>query len=237
MFDLKKLISIVAFVLLFAAAPVAAVVCIAPEGPPGTTELVPGGCGYLGLDPFVIQDGFPGGTDIQIDVEIVSLNLVSSAPGGGLGGEAEDWTAGIELTMSGTGTLSGFNRFITVPLIVQTHSGPRTPGDAVQVFPTDMFSLEGDIFGDPDFDFLRIEAGPAFGLPSPGAMTLTDLGGGNWNIDSFFDVAYRIDFQGAPGSVLDGFGGPTEGSAGIQMGEPQQVPTNTAWGRRRILQI
>ena len=58
--------------------------------------------------------------------------------------------------------------------------------------------------GDPDFDLLRITAGNGFGLPSPGHTTLTQQPGGNWNVDSFFDITYRIDFVGAPGGSLAG---------------------------------
>ena len=63
-------------------------------------------------------------------------------------------------------------------------------------------------------------AGSAFGLPSSGETTLTDLGGGNWNVDSFFDVVYEIEFVGAPGSALEGFGGITTRNLRMQAGEP-----------------
>jgi hypothetical protein len=46
-------------------------------------------------------------------------------------------------------------------------------------------------------------------MPSPGQTTLTDLGGGNWFVDSFFDINYRIDFVGAPGGALAGMSGST----------------------------
>ncbi len=62
----------------------------------------------------------------------------------------------------------------------------------------------GRLLGDPDFDLLRITAGGDFGMPSPGHTTLTDLGGGNWNVDSFFDITYRIDFVGQPRRPLLG---------------------------------
>ena len=45
----------------------------------------------------------------------------------------------------------------------------------------------------------------------PGETTLTRLGppGSDFQVDSFFDIAYTIDFQGCPGSVLEGMGGRT----------------------------
>ena len=74
----------------------------------------------------------------------------------------------------------------------------RSPGDAEQAFDTDLFRLEGTLMGDPDFDLLRIVAGTDYGLPSPGHTTLTRLGppGNDFMVDSFFDVTYRIEFQG-----------------------------------------
>ena len=71
----------------------------------------------------------------------------------------------------------------------------------------DIFSLQGAIFGDPDFDLIQIRAGTNFGLPSPGATTLTELPGGDFQVDSFFDVFYEIEFVGEPGSDLEGFAG------------------------------
>ena len=57
--------------------------------------------------------------------------------------------------------------------------------------------------GDPDFDLLRISAGSAFGLPSPGHTTLTQRPTG-WAVDSFFDITYRIDFVGRTGGRVGG---------------------------------
>lgn len=54
--------------------------------------------------------------------------------------------------------------------------------------------------------------------PSTGHTTLTALGGNNWNVDSFFDVVYEIDFQGCPGSILKGFAGTTQGQLRMQTG-------------------
>jgi type VI protein secretion system component Hcp len=78
--------------------------------------------------------------------------------------------------------------------------------------------------GDPDFDLLRITAGSDFGLPSPGHTTLTQLPGGNWNVDSFFDITYRIDFAGTPGGVLGGRSGSTTGTIRMMSGNPARPP-------------
>jgi len=107
--------------------------------------------------------------------------------------------------------LPSFSRTLFVPILCQAHTGPRTPGDAVQEFDTKMNFLQGELFGDPDFCMLRVTGGDGFGLPSPGHTTLTRLGppGSDFAVDSFFDITYRIEFEGCPGSQLEGMSGDT----------------------------
>src|SRR3989338_6910846 len=117
----------------------------------------------------------------------------------------------LQLSLSSGGVLN-------LPTNFETHVGPRTPGDPVQSFDTEMLELQGQLpIGDPDFDLLRITAGSDFGLPSPGHTTLTQLPDGNLNVDSFFDITYRIDFVGKPGGALSGLSGSTTGT--IRLGD------------------
>ena len=205
--------------------------CVVPNAG-GTAQLPPIGCAYTaapGDSMQILPPAIPAGNTIDMDPELGEFFGVVRVPGGALGGEAETYNAILSLEISGTGGIfAGFNRSIFMQVAVETHSGPRSPGDAVQSFPTDMFSLQGSIFGDPDFDFLTITGGTNFGLPSPGHTILTRLGppGSDFQVDSFFDVAYTIDFQGAPGSILDGMGGRTTGTVRLEMGDPIPEPAS-----------
>jgi hypothetical protein len=98
----------------------------------------------------------------------------------------------------------------------------------IQDFDTEMVALDGQIFGDPDFDFLTITAGANNGLPSLGHTTLTNNGGGTFAVDSFFDISYRIDFQGSPGSALEGLSGSTEGDITMGVGDPPPAASTPA---------
>jgi hypothetical protein len=81
-----------------------------------------------------------------------------------------------------------------------------------------MFRMQGQLFGDPDFCEFIITGGTDYGLPSPGETTLTELPGGDFAVDSFFDITYQIQFQGCPGSVLDGLSGVTTETIRWQQG-------------------
>jgi hypothetical protein len=196
----------------------------------GTVVLPPAGCDYLSPDEVhLIIDGLPPGTTLELkpihkeflcglgygSCSVPIPPGLCEAPGGGLGGNGDCFDSTLELEVKGTGLLAGFNRLLNVSAYTEVHTGPRNPGDPVQTFPTEMVSLQADLFGDPDFAFLQIRAGSSFGLPSPGETTLTQLSTGNWHVDSFFDITYQIDFQGAPGSILEGLAGST--TSGLQM--------------------
>lgn len=209
--------------------------CVVPDNGGGTVHLPPPGCGYLSPnDVHEIIDGLPPGTTIELDPIHSQFFNVTTIPGGPLGGNTEEFDSSLQLQLTGTGELAGFSRLLSIQVHCITATAPRTPGDAVQTFDTEMMQLQGQLFGDPDFDQLTIVGGTNLVGPSPGQTTLTRLGppGSDFVVDSFFDIEYRIDFQGAPGSILEGLSGSTTSS--IQMSLPQVttniVPAGRPWG-------
>ena len=218
-----------------------ATICVVPDDGSGTASFPPDtsapGCttGYASVgDMAMIIDGLPPGQMIAGTAEhegflcdptnslcsFAISPLTCDQAGGGLGGEEQCFASSLHMQMQGAGGVA-YTRTITLPVNFETHTGPRAPGSPVQSFDTDMFRLQGQLPpGDPDFDLLRITAGSDFGMPSPGHTTLTKASGGNWNVDSFFDIAYRIDFIGAPGGAFAGMSGSTTASIRMRVGEP-----------------
>lgn len=191
--------------------------CRVPDDGSGTVTLPPKGCGYLSPADFhMIIAGLPAGTTIIVKpihgAFICGKGRETGCVIGGTPetGEVEEFESTIRLHLEGRGGLAGYNRVIDVPAKVTTRVGPRRPGKPVQQFETEMVSLSGSITGDRDFAVLNIEAGSANGLPSPGSTVLTQLDDGTWQVDSKFEVGYRISFEGADDSLLRGSGGTTE---------------------------
>ncbi|CAM2063774.1 hypothetical protein SCOR_00325 [Sulfidibacter corallicola] len=189
----------------------------------GTVTLPPEKGQYVNpINEMVIQDGLPPGSvlELMFSLESFFCQVVGCGQtGGDLGGEREVFEASLGLEIRGTGNLAGFLRNLSMPVTLETHSAMRAPGDAVQRFDTQIFSMDGAITGDPDFANLTITAGSDHDLPTPGHTTLTDLGDGNFLVDSFFDITYRIEFTGAPGGALDGMSSTDERSVRAEVCE------------------
>jgi len=180
--------------------------CFEVDNGSGTVTLPPANCKYMNAnDIHKVIAGLPAGTEIILapihSDFICRRGGPCGAPGGTLGGEKEVFSSTAVFQATGTGALAGFNRLITIPLNVETHTGPRTPGDPVQSFATDMYRLEGGITGDPDFASLTIIGGTANGHPSPGRTTLTEQSNGTYLVESSFDITFVIDYVGAGGRL------------------------------------
>ncbi|MEW5924777.1 MAG: dockerin type I domain-containing protein [Candidatus Zixiibacteriota bacterium] len=193
--------------------------CTAPDNGSGTIDF-PAFCPYMAADETMhIIDGLPPGTTIESDPIISNYHNIMRSPGGILGGEMQEYNADLKLAMTGTGMLAGYMRNITIPIGMETNTGPTSPGDPIQIFPAVIISMTGEIVGDPDFDLLRITAGEAHGLPCPGQVEVKEkVDNPDWWVESFFDITYRIDFVGAPGSPLAGMSGSTTGTIRMLQG-------------------
>ncbi len=186
--------------------------CTSPDNGSDTADFPPD-CPYDNPDAnIIITEGLPGGSTLILDGPLESFTNVTVVSGSIPEGQTETFDSYLALNVTGTGSLAGFNRSLSIPTSCEVHMGPRTPSGSLQTFTNEMYRLEGELFGDPDFDVLRIKAGEGYGLPSPGQTKLTKLPSGDFAVDSFFDITYEIEFQGTPGSPLDSMAGKAKGS-------------------------
>jgi len=193
--------------------------CSAPDNGIESVDL-PVFCPFLtGEDPPEIIDGLPPGTTIECELAIDGFHNILRTPGGNLGGEIQQFEAVMEATLTGTGSLAGFTRTISIPAVMETHSGPLNPGDPLQIADYELVLMSGEVVGDPDFDYLSISMSSGLGFPSDGEIKIRESDDNpDWWVESFFDVGYRIEFNGAPGSILDGLMGLTYGPGDLTQG-------------------
>ncbi len=235
-----------AFLLVFLgsiilAAPAAAQggCCTIPESGGGTGSMPPT-CAFSGL--LQISNGLTNAT-IDIEANLKDFQNTLELVGGALGGTQATFDANLTMQMTGTGTLAGFSRFLQMPVSGIFDFGPRVLGDPVQVFPGNVVFLSGIIVSEPDFLSISFNAGTSLGMPGPGETTLVRMGslGTPYDVESFFDISYQIEFEGALGSVLEGMSGLTRGSHQFAVcssptsmpGEPTSSPAN--WGEIKQL--
>ncbi len=139
---------------------------------------------YEGQDVHAL---FPGGVDLSNPIHKCFQNVVRTDDGSGNEIETFDSTLEGQVDL-GVGpvpvTLSG-------PVEVVTFG---KTGNTTGTFPTEIvsMSLTGDVGGIP----IEIRESPS--LPSTGQTSITDLGGGLWQIDSFFDVFTELSVDGGP---------------------------------------
>lgn len=181
------------------------------------------------LPPTPIIDG-PGFQILIDNIAVLGPSYQPIQPGGQFpGGDRQSSTATAQVRLFGVGTAGGWTRTLFVPMTCTIDSDVRPYGANVQSFPNSIFAIHGQISGDPDFNQLSFYAGVNFGLPGPGHTTLTRLlPGGNWNVDSFYDMTFRIDYFGTSFGVLHGQSGSQTRTAHLQIG----VPAGGTWNEQ-----
>ena len=196
--------------------------CYGPDNGQGTIDLPPT-CGLGPIGPIntpIITNGLnPGDSIILLDANLLNFTPSPIVPGGSLGGDTQHSQGNLDVHLGGTGTLSGWNIHVPIRVDCQIDSASRPYFAPQQSFDAHVFNLNGGITAPtPDFSQLHLVAGDQLGLPSPGHVTIIKQQNGTWNIDSFFDVMYRIDYVGS--GMLAGHSGTQITTKHLQIGQP-----------------
>ena len=209
---MMKKFGLVLGICLLATSAVYAADCVVPFNPDGSVTLPPAGCEYQSpADIHVILDSLPDGTVVHVGA--THGYFLCNAPrgaaegknpctlgGGQLGGQIETSASTVKLTFSDD---DGWSRTVFVSADFEVHTAQA---DATQkAFETQMNNLQGTAApGDVDFAKIEIIAGSDAGFPGKGFTRITDLGGGQAKVDSFFDLGGTMRIVGTPGGRFDG---------------------------------
>jgi hypothetical protein len=163
----------------------AGVVLTSPELPP---ESDPHDCAsiisiYAGEGVHVI---FPGPIDLSDPIHKCFQNVVRQDVAGD---EVEDFDS----VFDGLVDVGGGPVPITLTGPVSTVVRGKT-GHTTGTFETEIISMS--LTGNIGPTVIQIQESPT--LQSQGSTTITDLGGGLWQIDSFFDVYTEVSVDGGP---------------------------------------
>lgn len=154
---------------------------------------------------------------------LVRMNLRATPgadlyPGGTLGGELSMGYDQLEMQIVGEGAWAGYKRTLIVPVQTFVNWGPKADYQSRQGRAADVHFLYGEIAGDPDFGLLRVTGGTGFGMPSVGHTLAEKQSNGDYRVDSNYDLNYRIEWTGAPGSMLAGESGALQATLEMKAG-------------------
>lgn len=184
---------------------------VTAEGHPGVTE---GWFGATRLSPSraliarVNLRSFPDASDMY--------------PGSPLGGGLSVANDLLELEIFGEGAYGGYHRTLSVPVQTFVNWGPEANHQPQQGRAADLYFLYGELAGDPDFSLLRVTGGTGFGLPSLGHTLLVKQASGEYEVDSGFDLTYRVEWSGAASGPLAGDAQITQGVLKLQAGRERE---------------
>jgi hypothetical protein len=163
----------------------------------------------------------------QIKAEHYGLTVAQEYNGGHLNGKVEIGDSWVDFDVTGDGTQGTFQHTIKLPARFEVHSAPNNPGAEIDTFATDMNRIEGQSSsGDGVFEYIRLVGGTANGYPSPGQMTIISRGD-VVEVDSFFNVGFRLEFKGAAGGPLDGIEDSMEGSVIMRAHQAESSASST----------
>lgn len=163
----------------------------------------------------------------EIKAEHYGLVVTQEYPGGLLNGKVEVGDSWVKFDLTGTGLKGDFQHTITVPAKFEVHSAPHQPGAEIDTFETNMNRIEGQSsVGDNVFEYVHLVGGTANGYPSPGQMTLISKGD-VVEVDSFFNVGFRLEFKGTAGGPLEGLEDSVEGSVTMRAHQAETASSST----------
>ena len=220
---------------------------VEPNG--GTAELPPAGCPYLSANAIhFIVGGLPPGTQVNLQGNhgnFVCNGGCETPPPSGTLNSFENFNSTLTFDLTGTGLLESLDCTLTIPNVpVLVETGPRDLGAETQTIAAEMKSMDTTFTNDTTcnlFSSLQIEAGSDQGLaPSTGMTTLQevttplqfnstsrratgeDAEVGDYKVNSYFDVNFRMTWVGKPGGPLAGMSGTHVGQ--VRMGTPSTLP-------------
>lgn len=139
----------------------------------------------------------------EMQAEHFGFTDLISEPGGPLG-TVETFNSTVQFTLADGLT-------VALPAKAKVYATAQNPEAEKQVLQTEMAFLAGSA-SNKVFSHFTLKAGREHGFPSPGQTTLIQNPDGTVSVYSWFNVGFRIEWEGAAGGPLAGKSGVEEGS-------------------------